>query len=152
MITTGATLDHLDEVLSSDAPFWVSVECVEDPVSGHKVPLFEPSIGYVPLWQKGSFRPFDPAVYDDTFELVQPQRGFPRAEGTIFPWVPGVSTPEGVVLVSSAALILTELNTAGGEALVRVAQATLTLVFGTVVVGIPTASLWISAQLTPTAH
>lgn len=114
------------------------------------VPMLRPTVAYQTMWPKAKVRPFAPSVYDDSEVFFEPEvAGFPRAETVILPWVPGVSTPEGMVLVGSAALLMTELGGSGGEALVRFAQTSLTVMFSGIAVGIPAASLWLGATLQP---
>lgn len=106
-----------------------------------------PSLHYRPISHRhldaSKARPFHRSVYADG-EGVRgvAQVGFPsstRGE-KIHPWVPGVSTPEGIILVTGVAAALH-----GGDGLVRAVQSVATgLVMGATS-GIPAAAMWFSA-------
>lgn len=93
--------------------------------------------------------PFHPQAYKATrvltpeFDTVAP--GFPQATRPLKPWVPGVSTPEGLILASGTGAILIHAINSGGDVL-RTLEGIATSVFVLVITGIPAGALWISSQ------
>lgn len=73
-------------------------------------------------------------------------KGFPRAAQPIQEWIPGVSTPEGILLTSSAAMGLTLLLSP--DLFDRVISGAATVIFVGVSTGIPAAAVWVGANLT----
>ena len=78
-----------------------------------------------------------------TASLVQ--RGFPRASGPIREWVPGVSTPEGLIVSSAGALAL--LSVMEPNMFERVIQLGATAAIVTVTTAIPAGAVWFGTHL-----
>ena len=71
-------------------------------------------------------------------------RGFPRADAPVREWIPGVSTPEGLLLGTAAAVVLV----AGQPALFeRLVMMTATGVMVTVTTAVPAGAVWFGAHL-----
>lgn len=105
-----------------------------------------PYVSVSPRHTKPAPRPFHPSVYQPagtrkTRRVQKP--GFPGSTrgNTIREWIPGISTPEGVV-VSTAALLTMSPDSA--DMIIRVAQNVATGVVATVTIGFPSIAVWLS--------
>jgi len=108
---------------------------------------------YEPLSPR-NYRPFHQVVYgqvlpspDTSIINYTTGRGFPRQPVPIKQWVPGVSTPEGLILASAAAVAAAETLGVTGELLVKAVNGAAALLLATTVVGIPAGAVWIGEQL-----
>lgn len=96
--------------------------------------------------------PFAASVYTATAESGAPRRtlrpGYPEAngpaKGNVLPWVPGISSPEGIIVASSIAV----LATGGGEAFIKALESSAQLLVIGITIGIPSAALWIAGGTT----
>lgn len=109
-----------------------------------------PSPRYAPVaarHAKTATRPFHTSAYQTTKRMTEQAKrsitsGFPlstRGE-TVRPWIPGLSTPEGILISTSLALAVSGAG-GGGEAIVKLAQHTAMGVMVAVSVGFPSAAL-----------
>ena len=71
-------------------------------------------------------------------------RGFPRAESPAREWIPGVSTPDGLMLGTAAAVVLVASQPALFERLVTM---TATGVLVTVTTAVPAGAVWFGTHL-----
>lgn len=71
-------------------------------------------------------------------------RGFPRAELPVREWVPGVSTPEGLLLTSAAA---SAVAVAGFPILEKAVTAFTTLAIAGITTGVPAGSVWLGLSV-----
>ena len=124
------------------------------PVEPYHVPLTQPAFSYEPVAQRLMSRPFHPAAYPRDTNNVDPReetyfltRGFPRNSGPVKPWIPGVSTPEGIIVTSTAVLFAADLMGPTGEAVTRALQGVAMVAMTSVVTGIPAAALWLGDSL-----
>lgn len=98
--------------------------------------------------------PFDPRVYSSPVLALSPlfdiplavEKGFPQVR-TIQPWIPGVSTPEGLLLTASVSTLLLNAVANGGEAAIRAIEGAASAVFVLAITGIPTSVAWLSTQV-----
>ena len=116
------------------------------------VPAITPSAGYEPIGDRHSTRPFHPSVYSSSTPheartSILPT-GFPRNPGgPARPWVPGVSTPEGIIVASAAVVLAGDLLGGTGEAVVRTLQAFTVVTMTSIAAGLPTAAIVFSDRL-----
>lgn len=100
-------------------------------------------------------RPFHSSVYQVlpmpplAWPAIPDAHGFPRAAPPIRPWIPGVSTPEGLILATASVMLAAEAFGPAGEQLVRALQGVATLAMTAAAAGIPAAALWIGDRLVP---
>lgn len=98
--------------------------------------------------------PFDPKVYLSQIPRNSPlfdiplavDKGFPQVRN-IQPWIPGVSTPEGLLLTASVSTLLLNAVANGGEATIRVIEGAASAIFVLAITGIPTSVAWLSTQV-----
>lgn len=76
-----------------------------------------------------------------------PEAGFPTVKAPIHPWIPGVSTPEGIMLAAGASALVVNTISASSEALFHVAQGLASFAMVGIVGGIPTSAIWLSTKL-----
>jgi hypothetical protein len=88
-------------------------------------------------------------VLTPEFDTIRP--GFPQAKVPFKPWVPGVSTPEGMMIATGAGAMLVHALNNGGD-IIRTLEGIATSVFVLVITGIPAGALWISSQVFPHPH
>lgn len=91
-------------------------------------------------------RPFHVSAYTSSGKTPAPASpsGFPTASpARVQPWIPGVTSPEGVVLVTG----LTAAMVGGGETVVRAAQFVASGVAAAVTAGFPGAAAYFAAHL-----
>jgi len=95
-------------------------------------------------------RPFHVSVYrTNNLESHKPQTrtqppSFPEAENRVTIWIPGVSTPEGIVLLTGFATLLV-----GGEDLIlKMAQTVAASIVFAVAAGVPTTAIWLATNIT----
>ena len=79
--------------------------------------------------------------------VIVAEAGFPRAAAPVRPWIPGVSTPEGIILASAAMVAASETFGPAGEMVVRAVQGTAATVLASTIVSIPAAALWLGERL-----
>ena len=72
--------------------------------------------------------------------------GFPQGKAVQL-WIPGVSTPEGLLLTASASMLLLNAVANGGEAMVKAIEVVASTVFVLVITGIPVSITWLSTQV-----
>lgn len=94
-------------------------------------------------------RPYDREAYlkpiKPTFGI--PNSGFPTAPAPVRPWIPGLSTPEGIIIVASASTAVINTISNGSEAVLHAAQSAISLILVAVIGGIPTGAIWIGTRL-----
>lgn len=99
-------------------------------------------------------QPFDHRAYRSPFAgdsrlfdiPLAVDKGFPQVN-RIMPWIPGISTPEGVTLSISAPLILLNTVANGGEAAIRALEGIASAIFVSAIIGIPASITWLSTQV-----
>ena len=72
--------------------------------------------------------------------------GFPQSK-VVQPWIPGVSTPEGLLLTAGVSALLMNAVANGGEAAVKIIEGVASTVFVLAITGIPASVTWFSTQI-----
>lgn len=98
----------------------------------------------------GPMEAFDSPILDmpflASFVAVGPMtRGFPSAKATIHEWIPGVSTPEGLILGSMAAAMLISL--VEPHTFERVVTGATTFLVVGVTTALPAGAVWFGSSL-----
>lgn len=97
--------------------------------------------------------PFNPEVYlasrkpSPLFDIpLSVKSGFPQGKA-IQPWIPGISTPEGLILTASVSALFLDAVANGGEATVKMIETATTAIFVLAITGIPASITWLSTQV-----
>lgn len=86
-------------------------------------------------------KPFAQHVYERRLSSKIQTVGFPRATGdTVKPWIPGVTTPEGIILATGIAVVAMS----SPDMVERLATVAATMVVAGVSLGVPSAALVMS--------
>jgi len=81
------------------------------------------------------------------FDIPQSVKsGFPQGKA-VQPWIPGISTPEGLILTASVSALFLDAVANGGEAAVKMIETAATAIFVLAITGIPASVAWLSTQV-----
>lgn len=94
-------------------------------------------------------QPYDRSAYmrpvKPTFDI--PDSGFPTAPAPVRPWIPGLSTPEGIIIAASSSTAVLNTFSNGSEAVLHAAQGAISFLLVTIIGGIPTGAIWMTTRV-----